>query len=69
MANFALITKISNKKGKILAKVLYIYYLLCFQNDRNKIQALINSDNKVNTIRLAYGLKLGFKLCQISLKA
>lgn len=63
-------TKASNEDNIILARILYIYYPLCFRKDKkNKMQALIDFSNKVNTITLAYALKLGLKICYTSVKA
>lgn len=40
--------------------MLCIYYLFCFKKDQHKIQALINSNNKVNAITSTYIKKLGY---------
>ena len=48
----------TNKKDRILAYILYIYYLIYFQKSSNNIEALINSNGKFNTITLTFILKL-----------
>ena len=48
----------TNKKDRILAYILYIYYLIYFQKNSNNIEALINSNGKFNTITLTFILKL-----------
>lgn len=45
----------------LLEYILYIHYPIQFKKDQVKTQALIDSDNKVNTITLAYTQKLGFQ--------
>lgn len=45
-----------------LKGVSYIYYLLQFKKDQAKIQVLLDSDNKINAIFLAYLAQLGFKV-------
>lgn len=45
-----------------LKRVLRIYDLLCFRKDQCKILALINLNNKVNAITLAYIAKLGLNV-------
>lgn len=56
------VTEISKKKNIILEKVLFIYYLLCFQKKTLEIKALIDFNCKVNTITPIYALKLGFEI-------
>lgn len=46
----------------LLKQVLYIYYLMQFKNNQVKIQALINSGNKINAITKFYTAKLSFKV-------
>lgn len=58
-----------SKKEVVLAWVLYIYYLLCFWKDINKIQALVNFNSKLNAMTLAYISKLSLKVCQIDVRA
>lgn len=44
---------INNINKKVIFKnIFYIYYLIQFHED--KIRALLNSDNKINTINLDY---------------
>lgn len=51
------------KDEMILAKILYIYYLPSFEkNKKNKIQALINCNSKINAIILVYILKVGVQV-------
>lgn len=46
-----LVTKTNKKNNNMdLTRVLYIYYLHRFQNDINKIQALLDFSGKFNTI-------------------
>lgn len=67
---FALVTDVNKEENIALARILYIYYLFYFYKDKkNKIQALINSNSKVNAIILAYALKLGLKICRTNVKA
>lgn len=65
-ANSILIIKIK-KKNVILNWILYIYFQIWFK--KNKIQALIDIGNKVNTMTLVYISKLGFKVSKIDIKA
>lgn len=57
------VIEVSKKDEVALAQVPYIYYplcLLCFQKDnKNELQALIDSDSEVNEMTLVYKLKLG----------
>lgn len=59
-----LINEISKKV--ILKKILYIYYLIWFKKD--KIKALIDSNNKTNIIIPANKIKLGLKICHINVE-
>lgn len=54
---------------KTLQKVPSIQYQFKFQNGQLKIKTLINSNNKVNTITLAYTIKLDFIIQKTSFKA
>lgn len=54
--------EVGRKNNIILKKILCIYYLLYFQKNTLKINALIDFGNKINTKILAYILKLGFKV-------
>lgn len=61
MTTFAPITEVNKKDKVVLAWVLYIYYLLCFQKDNKyKLQTLINFGSKINAITPVYTAKLGF---------
>ena len=53
------LTLITNTKKIALKKVLYIYYLACFQKNSYNIKALINFDTRINTIIPTCTLKLG----------
>lgn len=66
LANSMLVTKAKNKFF-FLDWVLYIYYSIQFK--KNKIQALTDFDNKVNTIILGYILKLEFQVRYTNIKA
>lgn len=52
----------ASKKDDVALKfrVLYIYYLPCFQKNTVKIKTLINSGSKINAMMPMYALKLGF---------
>lgn len=66
-----MITIKARKKPKIallLKHVPYIYHSLCFKKDWAKIQSLINSDNEINTITLAYVAKLSLQIWSINVK-
>lgn len=52
----------------LLERVLCIHYLMRFKKDQAKVQVLINSDNKVNVMILAYTAKLGFKARSSNIK-
>ncbi len=53
----------------LLDSVPYIHYLYYFWKDYKKIQALIDSSNKVNALTLDYGAKLSLKICCTNVKA
>lgn len=56
---FALMTEPSKEDEVILEKEPYIHYPLCFcKNKENKLQALIDSGNRINAMRLAYISKI-----------
>lgn len=59
--NFALLFK-DTKTLLLLDYILYIYHLIKFKNNQAKIQTLLNSDNKINTMLLVYMAKLGLKV-------
>lgn len=48
---------------------LDIMHLLFNLIPKNKVQTLINSNNKIYTIILAYALKLGLKACYNNVEA
>ena len=56
LAIFAPVNKASKKDDVILDWVPYIHYLIRFKKD--KVQALIDFDSKINAIIPAYALKL-----------
>lgn len=62
----ALVTEASKENNIILNWVLYINYLIWFK--KNKVQALINSDSKVNVIISIYTLKLGLQVCHTNIR-
>lgn len=45
-----------------LKHILCIHHLVRFKKDQIKVQALLNSDSKVNVMSLAYAAKLGLKV-------
>lgn len=61
----------ANKNDKIvLEKAPCIYYQLHFRKDKeNEVQALINSDSKVNAMTLTYETKLGLKVYLTNFRA
>lgn len=46
-----------------------IYYLLYIQKDSGNIKALIDFDNEINRMILAYAKKLGFYIQKINIRA
>lgn len=42
--------------------ISYVHHLVQFKKNQVKVQALIDFDNEVNVMTLAYTSKLGFKL-------
>lgn len=52
-----------NSSTLSLEYVLCIYHLVWFKKDQVKVQALIDSNNEINAMTLAYAAKLGFKIC------
>lgn len=69
MSTSAPVIEVSKEKEAALAKILYIYYLLCFQKNINEIQALINFGSKVNVMTPIYTSKLGLQIRQTNVKA
>lgn len=67
LITFAAEIKADKIDDLILEYVFCINYLIWFKND--KIRALINSNNKINAMTLAYTFKLSFKVCFINMKA
>lgn len=69
-SNLTPVIKINKKDNNMtLAKISCIYDLLYFSKGINKIQALINLNNKVNAITPVYILKLGLKIYGININA
>lgn len=69
-ATFLPIVEANKEDEVVLNRVTYIYYLLRFYKDeKNKLWAPINFDSKVNTMILAYTLKLGFKIHKTNVRA
>lgn len=54
---------------KILEKIPCIHYLVHFQKNWAKIQALIDFESEVNIIIPAFALKLDFKVWSIDIRA
>ena len=70
LATSASITKASKEDEVILERVPCIHYSPCFRkNKKNEVQALIGSDNKINTMTLIYAAKLGLKVRHTNIKA
>lgn len=64
------LTKANKKDDDMaLARVLYNYYLLCFQKNTHKIQVLLDLGSQVNAIMLAYTLKPGLWICRTNVGA
>lgn len=57
----------ASKENIVLDQVFYIYYLIQFK--KNKIQAPINSNSKINAMIPAYSSKLNLKIYCINIKA
>ena len=66
-ATFLLVTKTSKKDNVALQRVLYVYYQIQFK--KNEVQALFDSNSEINTITLAYALKLGLKVHHSNVEA
>lgn len=59
-------TSVAEANREILERILYICYLIQFK--KNEVQALLNSSNEINTITLAFALKLGLKIYHINIR-
>ena len=59
----------SEEEEVALARVPCIHYPLRFQKDTNKVQALIDTGSKVNTMAPAYASKLGLRVCRTNVGA
>ena len=57
----------ASKKNVILDRITYICYLIWFK--KNEVQTLIDSGSEINTMILAYALKLSFKVRRTNVKA
>lgn len=53
------VVKISTSESPLFKRILYIYYPLQFKRDLAKIQALLDSNSKVNAKTPIYMAKLG----------
>lgn len=53
----------------ILEYVSYIYYSIQFKKNTDEIQALINSESKINVMTPAYGNKLSFQMQKTNVRA
>ena len=66
-------TSVSNPsmeaKEVILKQELCNQYPVKFRKNKETVQALINSDSKVNAMTLAYAAVLGLKVCSIAVEA
>ena len=67
LATFVSLIEASKGNDVILDWVLCIYYPIWFKKD--EVQALINSNNKVNTMTPAYTSKLSLRVCQTDVGA
>lgn len=52
-----------------LVKVLYIYYILYFKKDINKIVAFLDFGRQINAIPPVYIFKLGLKVYHTNIEA
>lgn len=52
----------TNNSTLPLEHILYIHHLIYFNKDQDEVRALLDFDNKVNTITPAYAVKLSFKI-------
>lgn len=53
----------------LLKCISCIYYLIEFKKDQTKVQALLDSDSKVNVMTPAYAARLGFKIWPTNVEA
>ena len=60
---------IEDSQEVTLERVPCIQYPVQFQKDENGIQALLDSDSKINAINPAYAKKLGLRISQTNVKA
>lgn len=64
------LTTITSKEADLpLKHMLYIYYSIYFKKNQAEIQALINFENKVNTMTPVYASKLGLKVLPTNIRA
>ena len=69
LATSAAVTEASKEDNVVLNRVSYIQSPLHFCKDKkNKVQVLIDSDNKVNAMTPAYALELGLRVCQTDVR-
>lgn len=59
---FATSTSVTGTSEEAWVYILCIYYLVWFRKDKDTIQALIDSDSKVNAMLPAYTKKLGLQI-------
>ena len=62
------VTEASQENDVFLDWVLYICYPIWFKKSKVQVQALINSDSKVNVMTSGYALKLGLKVCLTNIR-
>lgn len=60
--SFKPLSFIVNNLALPLKRIPYIHYLMWLKKDLVKIQVLLNSGNKVNTMTLAYTAKISLKV-------
>lgn len=65
---FMSMTEIKKKTTLSFVYILYIYHSVYFKKDHAKIYALLDYDNKINTIILIYTLNLGLRIFLTNIK-
>lgn len=58
-----------DKSTLFFEQVSYIYHSVQFKKNQAKVQALLNFDNEVNIMILAYITRLGFKVRLTNVRA
>lgn len=69
LAIFVSMTEASRKDEVVLKKVLCIHYPLRFCKNIAEVKAFLDSNSKVNTIKLVYIAKIGLNICFTNIEA